>query len=218
MIKAFFLDFYGTVVFEDGEMIDEVSQTIYETGSAENKGEIGRFWWSEFQRMCSEAFGPDFETQRELEHRALENTIRYFRSAADAGELSGKLFAYWRKPPVFADSREFFRRSPVPIYMVSNIDRQDILAALAYHQLAPADIFTSEDARAYKPREELFRLALRSTGLEPGEVVHIGDSIGSDVKGASLLGIRALWLNRSGKAVPEGIVSISSLLDGMGFL
>ena len=125
------------------------------------------------------------------------------------------MFAYWQKPPIFADSREFFRRSPVPIYLVSNIDRQDILAALVYHQLAPEGVFTSEDARAYKPRKELFQLALGRVGLKPGEVIHIGDSLGSDVKGASQVGIRTLWLNRSGKAVPEGVASISSLLDGI---
>ena len=32
MIKAFFLDFYGTVVHEDGEVVKKISQLIYETG------------------------------------------------------------------------------------------------------------------------------------------------------------------------------------------
>ena len=34
MIKAFFLDFYGTVVYEDGEIVKKISQLIYETGQA----------------------------------------------------------------------------------------------------------------------------------------------------------------------------------------
>ena len=44
------------------------------------------------------------------------------------------------------------------------------------------------------------------------EVIHIGDSLSSDVKGANSLGIRALWLNRFGKEIPEGVESITSLL------
>lgn len=213
MTKAFFLDFYGTVVFEDGEIIRRITQLIYETGTAEGTAEIGRFWWREFQDMCAKAFGDGFETQRELERRSLEKTIRRFGSDADADELSKEMFEYWARPDIFEDSKEFFRRSPVPIYIVSNIDRQDILKAVGYHELAPAGLFTSEDARAYKPRRELFELALSHTGLASGEVVHIGDSVSSDVMGASRAGIRALWLNRSGKDVPEGVWSIGSLLD-----
>ena len=28
----------------------------------------------------------------------------------------------WVKPPIFEDSKEFFEKSPIPIYIVSNID------------------------------------------------------------------------------------------------
>ena len=62
-------------------------------------------------------------------------------------------------------------------------------------------------------RPELFRLALAETGLAPGEVVHIGDSLSSDVGGAAPLGISALWLNRNSRPVPAGVRSISSLAE-----
>ena len=123
------------------------------------------------------------------------------------------MFDHWVKPPIFEDSKEFFEKSPVPIYIVSNIDTDDINRAIEYHELKPAGVFTSEDARAYKPRKKLFKLALDKTGLAPEEVIHIGDSISSDVKGASALGIKTLWLNRFGKEIPEGVKSISSLLQ-----
>jgi len=89
------------------------------------------------------------------------------------------------------------------------------MCAIKYHGLNPAGVFTSEDARAYKPRRELFELALSKTGLNPDEVIHIGDSISSDVKGASALGIKTLWLNRSGKDVPEGVTDIKDLLGAL---
>ena len=41
MLKAVFIDFYGTVVFEDGEVIKKVEQEIFVTGKAENTSEIG---------------------------------------------------------------------------------------------------------------------------------------------------------------------------------
>ena len=56
-------------------------------------------------------------------------------------------------------------------------------------------------------------MALNSTGLNPEEVVHIGDSMSSDVKGASALGIPAIWVNRGGREVPEGVEAVSNLLE-----
>ena len=60
MIKVFFLDFYGTVVHEDGEIIKKITQIIYDTGEVENMSEIDAFWWNDFQNIlisCSFVLG-----------------------------------------------------------------------------------------------------------------------------------------------------------------
>ena len=215
MIRAFFLDFYGTVVHEDGEIIKKITQIIYDTGKVVNKSEIGAFWWDDFQSMFTNSYGESFETQRVLEKKSLEHTLAKFSSTADADELSNYMFEHWMKPPIFEESKSFFTSSPIPIYIVSNIDTADVLKAIEYHNLTPAGVFTSEDAKAYKPRKELFELALRSTGMNADEVIHIGDSISSDVKGASSVNINALWLNRFGKDIPDGVESISNLLGAL---
>ncbi len=213
MIKAIFIDFYGTLVFEDGEVIQEITQLIYDTGEIEDKSRIGSYWWKEFQTSFINAYGDEFQTQRVLEHASLEKTIAHFQSTADAKVLSEQMFAYWRKPPIFPESKEFLEVCPVPVYVVSNIDREDILAAMEYHGLQAVAVFTSEDAKSYKPRKELFELALKSTGLKPEEVIHIGDSLSSDVKGASEVGIRAIWINRGGREVPEGVEAVGNLME-----
>lgn len=213
MVKAVFLDFYGTVVHEDGEVIKKIKEIIIETGCVSNRSEIGAFWWNEFQTMFTNAYRTTFETQRELEYKSLEKTLKKFKSSANPVELSDMMFAHWVKPPIFDESKEFFEKCPVPIYIVSNIDTADILNALEYHGLKPAGVFTSEDARAYKPRKELFQMALQSVGLNGNEVVHIGDSLCSDVKGAGELGINAIWVNRSLKEVPAGVTAIRNLLE-----
>ncbi len=218
MIKAFFLDFYGTVVHEDGEIIKKITDIIYNTGIVENKSEIGSFWWNDFQKMFTNSYGYNFETQRVLEQKSLEHTLAKFSSSANAEELSNYMFEHWVKPPIFDDSKAFFENSPIPIYIVSNIDTADIMAAIKYHALTPAGVFTSEDARAYKPRKELFELALKETGLTSDEVIHIGDSISSDVNGAEALNIKALWLNRFGQDVPNKVDSINNLLQAIKML
>lgn len=215
MVKAVFLDFYGTVVFEDGEIINKITDIIMETGNVDDRKKAGAFWWNEFQTMFMNSYGTAFETQRVLERKSLEKTLNEFHSKADPAELSEMMFAHWVKPQIFDEAKQFFEECPVPVYIVSNIDTADILKALDFHDLKPAGVFTSEDARAYKPRKELFQLALGSTGLNCDEVVHIGDSLSSDVRGAGEAGINAIWLNRSHKVVPDGVTAIENLLEAL---
>lgn len=213
MVKAIFIDFYGTVVHEDGEVIKQISQEIFDTGKVNNKSEIGAYWWNEFQTAFISAYGENFQTQRELEYQSLDKTIKYFNSSADAESLSNLMFEHWVKPPIFEESKQFFEISPVPIYIVSNIDRDDILQAIKFHGLKPDGVFTSEDAKSYKPRKELFEFALNSTGLSAEKVVHIGDSLSSDVKGALSASINTIWINRSGREIPEGVIAARNLLE-----
>lgn len=213
MVKAFFVDFYGTVVYEDGEIVSKISDLIYKSGHAESAAEVDGFWWKDFQNMFTNSYGACFETQRVLEEKSIVHTIEKYGASVDAKELAQEMFDYWVKPNIFEESKSFFENSPVPVYVVSNIDTDDVMKAIAYHGLKPAGVFTSEDAKSYKPRKEIFELALKETGLNADEVIHIGDSISSDVKGASALGIRTLWLNRFDKVVPDGVEAITNLLE-----
>lgn len=56
MVKAVFLDFYGTVVHEDGDVIKKITEIIIETGNTDDRNKIGAFWWNEFQTMFLNAY------------------------------------------------------------------------------------------------------------------------------------------------------------------
>ncbi len=217
MPKAIFIDFYGTVVHEDGAVIADITEQIYNTGTAQTRSDIGTFWWNEFQTLFQSSYGDHFQPQRDLETESLLRTLEKFQSPADAETLSDRMFAHWTHPPIFEESKQFFETCPLPIYIVSNIDRDDILQAVQHHGLTPTGIITSEDAKAYKPRKEIFEFALKIAGLSPKQVIHIGDSLSSDVSGAQSCGIQAVWINRSKRAVPNGVVSVSNLLDLLEF-
>ena len=100
MVRAVFLDFYGTVVHEDGDVIDKITRIIMSTGQASDRAQIGAFWWQEFQTLYMNSYGDTFETQRELEYMSLKRTLQEFGSDADAGELGGMMFEHWVKPPI----------------------------------------------------------------------------------------------------------------------
>lgn len=218
MVKAIFIDFYGTIVYEDGEIVKKISQMIYETGTAQSASQVDSYWWKSFRTLFENSYGENFKTQRELETKSLIDTIMHFGSSEDGIKLSNEMFEYWVKPPIFEESKQFFEECPVPIYIVSNIDREDILEAIEFHDLNPQDVFTSEDAKSYKPRNEIFELALSKAGLKANEVLHIGDSLSSDIKGANSVGINAIWINRSGKDIPDNVIAVANLMEVLSYI
>ena len=49
-----------------------------------------------------------------------------------------------------------------------------------------------------KPDPRIFEVAMRQAGCAPGEMLHVGDSLHSDVGGARAAGVPSVWLNRNG--------------------
>ncbi|MBD3920162.1 HAD family hydrolase [Paenibacillus sp. PR3] len=204
MFKAVFLDFYGTLVHEDDVWIEAICNRILASSSVQaTTGEIGRFWWDSFSSRFIPSYGNAFITQRKIELQALEETIAFFESTCNPEELCRILFNHWQAPPLFEDTVAFLRAIDVPPIIVSNIDRNDIEAAIQHNGLAFEHIITSEDARAYKPRADIFHQALHISNLKPEDVLHVGDSLTNDIIGAHNAGIRAAWINRKNKPTPQ---------------
>ncbi|MEK0313340.1 HAD family hydrolase [Cohnella sp. 56] len=204
MFKAIFLDFYGTVVHEDDVYIEDICKRLLSSSSVSaNPKEIGDYWWKSMSSNFKTSHGNHFKLQRELELESLSDTIQYFRSSENPHEISDILYEHWMRPEIFEDSKEFIKRNTIPIYVLSNIDRSDITSAIAYNNLEFNYIITSEDVRSYKPRPEMFERTLKDSGLNPNEVLHVGDSLTSDVSGANSMGIPVAWVNRKGRQIPE---------------
>jgi REG-2-like HAD superfamily hydrolase len=68
-----------------------------------------------------------------------------------------------------------------------------------------------------KPHPQIFRYALEQVGVEPGEVVHVGDHLDADVAGAQAVGIAPVLIDRrerfSPDDLPPGVPLIRSLLE-----
>jgi putative hydrolase of the HAD superfamily len=76
-----------------------------------------------------------------------------------------------------------------------------------------AFILPSAEIGVEKPDGRIFSLALQRLGLEPREVVHIGDSYESDVVGARAVGITPILLDREDKARYQDVICIGSLTE-----
>lgn len=202
-VRALLLDFYGTLVEEDTEIVADVARRIAESSPrAPTAADVGSHWGRRFAALCAGAHGSHFATQRALERASLVEVLERYESPLDAHELAEELFAYWVAPRAIDGAAAFVRDLRVPVCLVSNIDSDDLAAALASHGWSFAEIVTSEASRAYKPRAETFSAALARLGCAPAEVLHVGDSLHSDVRGAAALGIPVAWVNPSRRPLP----------------
>ncbi len=203
--KAVLLDFYGTVVEEIRLPVVEICRQIK---AASHEGvyemEVVARWAKIFMGLCSRSFGPDYQLQKTLEQRSLQEALDYFKIDLDSFALSRLLSEYRANPTLFPESREVLSGCGIPVCLLTNIDNSEIVRALEFTGLHFAFTVTSEDCRSYKPRPETFRKALSLLGLEPSETLHVGDSLQSDVRGAMELGIPVLWINRRKTMLPAG--------------
>lgn len=62
-------------------------------------------------------------------------------------------------------------------------------------------ISASEFGKA-KPHPETFLAAAAAANIEPAQMVHVGDDPHTDVAGAAAVGVRTVWINRTGTPWP----------------
>ncbi len=61
-----------------------------------------------------------------------------------------------------------------------------------------AFVIFAQDVGIRKPHPDIFLETCRRAGCEPQELMHVGDSLTSDVQGANNVGAVSVWINREG--------------------
>jgi len=106
--------------------------------------------------------------------------------------------------------------------ILSNADDGYLLPNAAALGLKFEEVLSSEEGRSYKPGPNLFHQMLRKMEVAPSQTVYVGDRQFEDVLGASRVGMRTVWINRSGAPPDPGLPTpdhqISSLLELPGIL
>jgi 2-haloalkanoic acid dehalogenase type II len=101
--------------------------------------------------------------------------------------------------------------------LLSNADDDYLRPNLAHLGLEFGQVLSSQEARCYKPRPELFQEMLRRLKATPQECCYVGDRQLEDVQGARGVGMHTVWINRAGAAPDPGLPApddtILSLLE-----
>ena len=195
--KAILIDFYGTVCGGDRRAIESTCKRVVDACRLSMSPQRFAVRWGErFFKTIEASNHESFRTLHECELISLSATLSDLGVNADPAPFVAELDEYWRNPPIHPDAVAFLAELNTPVCCVSNADTEPILTAIDRLGLKFDHIVTSERVRCYKPESAIFRRALDLLGRTPQDVVHIGDSLHSDIAGAESAGMASIWLCR----------------------
>ncbi len=67
-------------------------------------------------------------------------------------------------------------------------------------------VMFSQDVGVENPDADIFLAACKKAGCESSELMHIEDSLDSDIAGANKIGTTSVWLNRNSKQNGSNII------------
>jgi len=198
--EGVFVDFYGTLAAGDGLIVESICrQVVEENRLPVSPAELAGLWGDRYFAAIEHMNGDGFRLLREIERDTLIATLAPFNCRIDVGPYIDRLNAYLARPPLFDEVPDVLHRLGLPVCVVSNADERDLRAAIAHHGLRIHHVVSSERARCYKPAPGIFEHALKVTGWRVDRVLHVGDSLHSDVAGAHAAGLKAAWVRRAGR-------------------
>lgn len=162
-------------------------------------GETG--WWREVVRRSFE--GAEFDPQPHFQE---------FFDAFSGGEA-------WRPYPEASSALADLAARGLRLGVISNWDSRlpALLEALGLRRYFSIIVYSAaEDVE--KPAAEIFRRAARRGGVEPAQALHVGDRFEEDYRGARAAGMRALLVDRRGRARGQEIEAVDDLTQIAGRL
>ncbi len=186
-------DCYGTLIDWETGIFSALRPILATHHKTISDSEILRLY-SEFE---SEAEQGEFRPYRQV----LESVVRRFGhrlgftpTESQAHSLPDSLSNWLPFPDTITALGKLKKRYQLAV--ISNVD-DDLFAFTAPRLEVPFDcVITAQQARAYKPSLQIFKLAQQRTGVVPSQWLHVGQSIYHDVIPAQSLGINTVWVNR----------------------
>jgi 2-haloacid dehalogenase len=150
--------------------------------------------YSELEAAAEQGEFHPYRTVLQTVVRGFGDRLGFTPTEVEAGSLPQSL-PHWRP---FEDTARALHqlKTKYKLAVISNVD-DDLFAASARQLEVSFDhVITAQQARAYKPSLDIFKLAQKRMGISPNRWLHVGQSIYHDVVPAKSLGISTVWVNR----------------------
>jgi 2-haloacid dehalogenase len=186
-------DCYGTLIDWETGIFSALRLIVAAHGKTIADSEILRL----YAELEAEAEQGEFHPYRDVLQsvvRGLGKRLGFMPTESQVCALPDSLPQWLPFPDTIAALRQLKARYQLAV--ISNVD-DDLFAATARRLQIPFDyVITAQQARAYKPSLQMFKLAQQRTGVAPGQWLHAAQSVYHDVVPARAQGIATVWVNR----------------------
>lgn len=194
-MKLVLFDGYGTLFDEAMETLFCTCQTVVDDLDLDMTRETFLDHWDRyFFPMIREG---EFMTFWDAHVIGLNRVFDDLNVAGNADAYVTALFDAFGNVPLYEDVKPTFKAlNGVKTGVVSNADHGHLTSALKTNGLTFEVVVSSESARCYKPRADIFFDALKQFDCVPEDALYVGDSQEDDIVGARAAGVKVAWLNR----------------------
>lgn len=125
---------------------------------------------------------PEWSRLQGYAERFMEMRIQHFDFYPGAAEMLDRLRARFKL--ILITNGPLFSQQPKirKVAMEDHVDKIILGGMLPYE----------------KPHPSIFKLACNTSGCEPHQALHVGDSLATDILGAHNAGIQSVWINPAG--------------------
>ena len=195
-------DCYGTLVDWEGGVASFLYQLARRRGDPEpGPGMALRDRWEEIQ---FELLGGPYLPYAEILARSLRSWCdeRGYGWDPEDGAALAAAMGSWQPFPDTRPALLQAHEQGLRLVILSNTDQAIIDHTLRQLDLPFDEVVVAEDARAYKPADRNFELALERVGVPPEDVLHVAFGFKYDIGPAQRHGMRTAWVNRHAEAAP----------------
>ncbi|MFD3311859.1 haloacid dehalogenase type II [Streptomyces sp. NPDC058694] len=195
-IEVVVFDILGTMVDEPGGLAAAIREAA-PGGDDASVEQLLKVWRDHVEREQQRiAEGSRAYANSEVIDREAAQRVADYAGLSDPVAIARLATASQRLKP-WGDSLAGLTRLArrFPVLGLSNASRATLLRLNAYAQLGWHQALSAEDAQAYKPAPEVYRLALDSAGCPPERVLMVA-AHAWDLRGAQAVGMRTAYVHR----------------------
>ena len=197
-IKVLTFDCYGTLIDWEGGILSALKPLLSRSGTVLPDSELLRLYGRFEREAQGRADFVNYRTVLRMVAKNLSGRLNLDLKPQEENVLSESI-ADWLP---FADTVAALKRlkERFRLGILSNVD-DELFRPSQTRMEVPFDwVITSEQLGSYKPAERNFLQAIAKMEIDPGQHVHVAQSLYHDIVPAGALGIKTVWVNRRGAA------------------
>lgn len=215
-IEVVVFDVLGTMVDQLGGLRTAIGEAVPEAGDVDELLTLWQRHVAAEERRIAQGLRPYADT--DVIDAEAARQVAAHAGLGDPAAIA-RLATAGRRLPPWEDSAAALERlgRHRPVFALSNASRAALPRLNAYAGLRWHHVLSAQEARAYKPSPEVYRLAIDAAGCAPDRVLMVA-AHAWDLRGAQACGMRAAYVHRPAEDPPADSDAFDGRFGGLNEL